>query len=153
MIYLYRKNHCINLWYLDDNLNAILPSSSGKYSFLAADDSDASDMKKELRKTSVGLFNAPSIIPVNNPALRVYTYNTKESDGYPVGIIRDWDQYYVDLDKANDDEKVEFELEYSASDLYGVDHFDGAGVGEAILNLANDKAARKLYKKYAKVSS
>ncbi|KAL7313639.1 hypothetical protein PS15m_007362 [Mucor circinelloides] len=139
----------------NDNLNAILPSSSkGKsYSFLAADDSDAKKMKKQLAKTSVGLFNAPSVIPKNNPALRVYTYNTQKTDGYPVGTIRDWDQYYVDLDKANDDEKVEFELEYSASDLYGVDHFDGPGVGQAILNLANDKKARKLYKKYAKVSS
>jgi hypothetical protein len=44
-------------------------------------------------------------------------------------------------------------LEYSASDLYGVDHFDGAGVGEAISNIANDKKARKLYKKYSSVST
>jgi hypothetical protein len=119
---------------------------------MAADDKSARDYKSALGKATVGLFNAPSIIPVNNPALRVYTYDTDGKD-YPFGTIRDWDQYYIDLQKANNGGKAEFELEYSASKLYGVDHFDGAGIGEAILNVSSDKKTRKTYKKYTNVSS
>jgi hypothetical protein len=138
--------------FIDDNLNAVVPSGRKNYGFIAADDKRAKNKKFTLAKTSVGLFNAPSIIPKNNPALRVYSYDV--SDGkYPVGTIRDWDQYYVDLDKANSKRTLKFELEYKASKLYGVDHFDGAGVGQAVLNIGKSESSRKLYKKYAGVST
>ncbi|CEP18215.1 hypothetical protein [Parasitella parasitica] len=138
----------------DDTLNAVVSDGGDhKYTVMSADDDDAEDEKKKLQKTSVGLFNAPSVVPKNNPALRVYTYDTGKSDNFPVGTIRDWHQYYVDLEKANDNRNAKFQLEYQASKLYGVDHFDGPGVGKAILKIANDKKARKQYKKYAKVSS
>ncbi|KAI8646879.1 Metallo-dependent phosphatase-like protein [Parasitella parasitica] len=138
----------------DDSLNAVISDGgNSKYTTMAADDDDAEDEHKKLKKTSVGLFNAPSVVPKNNPALRVYTYNTGKADNYPVGTIRDWHQYYVDLEKANDDRNAKFQLEYQASKLYGVNHFDGSGVGKAIMKIASDKKARKLYKKYAKVSS
>lgn len=135
-------------------MNAIVPtgSSNKNFGFIAAGDKKGKKQKSILAKTSVGLFNAPSIIPVNNPAIRVYTYDTEGSE-YSFGTIRDWEQYYVDLEKANDGGSADFELEYKASELYGVDHFDGAGVGEAIMNIAKDKKSRKLYKKYAKVST
>lgn len=99
----------------------------------------------------MALFNAPSLIPVNNPALRVYTYDT-EGTTYPFGTIRDWDQYYVDLNTANSNGKVQFQLEYTASNFYGVDHFDGAGVGQAISNVANDNDALNTYNNYRAVS-
>ncbi|KAI9482810.1 MAG: Metallo-dependent phosphatase-like protein [Benjaminiella poitrasii] len=137
----------------DDNLNVVVPDGDGSYEFIAADDEDASDREDDLKKASVALFNAPSIIPVNNPAIRVYHYETSTSGDSPIGTITDWDQYYVDLDVANDKGKVQYELEYSASDLYSVDYFYGKNLAEAVKNVAGDKKARKLYKKYAKVSS
>lgn len=135
----------------DDNLNAIIPKGSkGNYGYYAAGDKHVKH-NTNLLKASTGLFNAPSIIPVHNPAIRVYKYQIKNGK-YPVGTITDWNQYYVDLDKANSEGKVKFELEYTASKLFGVNHFDGKGVGQAIINLAKNKKNRKLYKKYAKVS-
>lgn len=119
---------------------------------MAADDKDAEDVKASLAQTYVGLFNAPSIIPVHNPALRVYTYDTEGKD-YPFGTIRDWEQYYVDLKKANKKRSVKYQLEYKASELYNVDHFDGPGIGQAISYISRNKSARKLYKKYANVSA
>ena len=131
-------------------MNAIVPSGKDSYTFIGAGDSKA--QKSSLSKTALGLFNGPSVIPVNNPAVRVYTYDTG-SGKYPFGTVRDWNQYYIDLNKANDGGSVDYQLEYTASELYGVDHFDGAGVGQAVINIANDKKANSLYAKYAKVSS
>jgi hypothetical protein len=131
---------------LDDNLNAIVKDDD-EYKIVHAGKHNKVDSKN-----AVGLFNAPSIIPVHNPAIRVYDYEV-DGDKYPVGTILDWKQYYIDLDKANNDGKVNFETEYTASDLFGLDHFDGEGVAKAMNTIAEDKKTRKLYKKYAKVSS
>jgi hypothetical protein len=139
-------------FHLDDNLNAVVPSGGKSYKFIAADDNSAKNKQSTLDKTTVGLFNAPSILPKNNPALRVYSYDISGGK-YPIGTVRDWDQYYVDLDKANSERTLKFELEYKASKLYGVDHFDGAGVGQAVLNIGKNKSSRDLYKKYAGVST
>ncbi|KAI8351509.1 Metallo-dependent phosphatase-like protein [Blakeslea trispora] len=131
----------------NDNLNAIISNKDDSDIIVAGgSDIDANSAKNVM----VGLFNAPSIIPDNNPALRVYTYETKGAE-YPVGTIRDWDQYYVDLKKANSDGNVKYQLEYKASKLYNVDHFDGEGVGQAMLHLVNDKESRDLYNKYRTV--
>ncbi|CEG77435.1 hypothetical protein RMATCC62417_12186 [Rhizopus microsporus] len=130
----------------NDNLNAIV-SDDDKYTLVHAGKHNNVDSK-----TAVGLFNAPSIIPKNNPAIRVYKYQA-ESGKYPVGTVLDWEQYYLDLEKANNDGDAKFELEYTASDLFGVDHFDGAGVAKAMNAIADNKKIRKLYKKYAGVST
>lgn len=121
-----------------------------KYTFMNPDSDDASKSKSALKKTVLGLFNGPSILPKNNPGFRIYTYETEGSD-YPVGTILDWEQYYVDLEKANDANKVDYQLEYTASSLYNVDHFDGAGVGTAVYNVAKDDDALDNYKDYIKV--
>ncbi|KAG2203793.1 hypothetical protein INT47_012726 [Mucor saturninus] len=136
----------------NDNLNAVIPDGKKDFTYIAADDKDARDLKSTLAKSAVALFNAPSIIPVHNPALRVYTYDIEGKD-YPYGTIRNWEQYYIDLDDANNGGPVEFKLEYDATHLYGVDHFDGAGVGQAITNIVSNDKSRDLYKKYAQVSS
>jgi hypothetical protein len=143
------NNYLVSL--IDDNLNAIVSSGGGDYDFVSPADKDSKSNKK-LKTAAGGLFNAPSIIPVNNPGIRVYEYQTSAGD-YPVGTIRDWKQYYVDLEKANDKRTIEFELEYTASKFYGVDHFDGAGVGQAVMNVAGDGDSRDLYDTYSGVSS
>ncbi|CAO3659359.1 unnamed protein product [Rhizopus stolonifer] len=130
----------------NDNLNAIVKDGSD-YTLVHAGKHNTVDSKSAL-----GLFNAPSILPKHNPAIRVYNYEIK-GDKYPVGTILDWKQYYIDLEKANEKGKAQFELEYTASDLFGVDHFDGKGVAKAMNTIAEKKKVRKLYKKYAKVSS
>lgn len=130
----------------------MIPDGKKDFTYIAADDKDARDLKSTLAKSAVALFNAPSIIPVHNPALRVYTYDIEGKD-YPYGTIRNWEQYYIDLDDANNGGPVEFKLEYNATHLYGVDHFDGAGVGQAITNIVSNDKSRDLYKKYAQVSS
>ncbi|KAI9259300.1 Metallo-dependent phosphatase-like protein [Sporodiniella umbellata] len=130
----------------NDNLNAIVKDGAdyrlvhaGKHSTVKA-------------PSALGLFNAPSVLPKHNPALRVYEYDT-EGEDYPVGTILDWQQYYLDLEKANEEREANYELEYTASDLFGIDHFDGEGVAKVLNTIAEDKKIRKLYKKYAKVSS
>ncbi|KAI8340845.1 Metallo-dependent phosphatase-like protein [Chlamydoabsidia padenii] len=113
--------------------------------------------KNNLRTLNVGpvstmLFNAPSIIPVNNPAIRVYHYETMEGKEHPVGTILDWDQYYVDLNKANRNGNVVYELEYRASQLYGVKRFDAQGISRAFKQLRVNTVARHNYTRYTTVS-
>lgn len=139
---------------IDDVLNAVISSSTDQegFTYIAPDSANAANMSVALEHASMALFNAPSVIPKNNPALRIYHYNTHGND-CSFGTIRNWKQYYVDLKKANKHGHVEYELEYTASDLYGVDRFDGPGVGQAIFNVANDQNALDLYTQYIKVSS
>lgn len=126
-------------------MNAIV-GSSGSYSYVSPDNAGGT-----VKSASMALFNAPSLIPVNNPALRVYTYDTSGTT-YPFGTIRGWDQYYVDLVVANSNGKVAFQLEYSAADFFGVDHFDGAGVAQAISNIASSSSKKSTYDKYRAVA-
>ncbi|KAI7899685.1 Metallo-dependent phosphatase-like protein [Cokeromyces recurvatus] len=136
-----------------DTLNAVIPNGNGSYGFIAADDQYAIEQKENLKMSIVPLFNAPSIIPSNNPAVRVYDYETTHDGKYPIGTIRDWDQYYVDLIKANEKRTVKFKLEYTASDLYHVHYFDGKGLGKAVLNVATNENARQRYQRYFNVST
>lgn len=136
--------------YTEDTLYAIF-NDGDDYTYMNAGSKDAKDEKDELEDTVMGIFNAPSIIPKHNPGFRVYTYETNSDGDYPVGTILDWDQYYLDLNKANEEDEVEYELEYTASDFYNVDHFDGSGVGEAVYNIGSSKTKRKTYKLYEKI--
>ncbi|KAI8391103.1 Metallo-dependent phosphatase-like protein [Radiomyces spectabilis] len=106
----------------------------------------------EFNNFVTGLFNAPSVVPVNNPAIRVYEYETKGGK-YPVGTIRDWYQYYADINEANQSGQLTFRLEYQASKLFGVDHFDGDGLKAVFLKLTQDQIAQQDYNKFVTVSS
>ncbi|CAG8476525.1 2160_t:CDS:2 [Acaulospora colombiana] len=68
--------------------------------------------------------NAPSIIPVNNPAVRVYHYSTDDLD---FGVLLNYHQYFTNLTEANMIGEVRWYLEYSANDHFGIDslHRDG----------------------------
>lgn len=69
-----------------------------------------------------------------------------------MGTILDWNQYYVDLEKANKKGTVKYELEYRASKLYGVNRFDTQGISRAFKQLRVNKAARQEYSDYVTVS-
>ncbi|CAO3594947.1 unnamed protein product [Absidia cylindrospora] len=135
----------------NDMLTAVVPTGETFGPVSATPDENS------LRVLNVGhvstmLFNAPSIIPVNNPAIRIYNYETAHGKGHPFGTILDWDQYYVDLNRANQVGKISYELEYRASELYGVNKFDAIGVSRAFKQLRVNRTARKKYSRYVTVS-
>lgn len=76
-------------------------------------------------------------------------YNTL-SFSAPIGTILNYKQYYADLQEANDSGKVEFKLEYDASELYGVERFDAEGMAH-ILETAALKAQQ--YSEYTRVKN
>ncbi|RHZ59346.1 hypothetical protein Glove_364g40 [Diversispora epigaea] len=69
------------------------------------------------------LNNAPSIIPVNNPAIREYVYSTKDNNDF--GVLLNYFQYFANLTEANNIGKVRWELEYMAKELYGINRLQG----------------------------
>jgi len=58
--------------------------------------------------------NGPSIIPVTNPALRVYDYVPS------TGLLTDYTQYYSDLSIDNHSGNVSWNVEYKLGDAYNV---------------------------------
>ncbi|OAD79830.1 secreted endopolyphosphatase [Phycomyces blakesleeanus NRRL 1555(-)] len=131
-----------------DMLTAIVKDGSSYSSLSAVDDSSELTSSSMVDpNVATVLFNAPSIIPVNNPAIRVYNYETQGTEN-PFGTILDWIQYYADLEEANDSGELEYKIEYQASELFGIETFDAAGVSKAFTKLATDKTIRKKYISY-----
>lgn len=99
-------------------------------------------------------FNSPSIIPAVNPAIRVFEYET-DGDKYPIGTIRDWYQYYVDLSGTNNgrDGKVDFQLEYQASKIFNIDHFDADGMQTVFQGIRTDNHLVQMYDQHMSVST
>ncbi|KAI8333841.1 Metallo-dependent phosphatase-like protein [Chlamydoabsidia padenii] len=96
------------------------------------------DIPSPLPKVLGVLFNAPSIVPLNNPGVRVYEYEIAGKSA-PIGTILNYKQYYADLQEANKNGKIEFKLEYDAAELYGISRFDAAGMTH-ILETATSKS-------------
>ncbi|CAO3633914.1 unnamed protein product [Cunninghamella blakesleeana] len=135
----------------NDMLSAIV--GKGKSFKLISAIDDGSNLKDEkISQVSTMLFNAPSLIPVNNPALRVYHYATSNSKSQSLGTILDWEQYYVDLEKANKKGSVNFELEYQASKVYNVKKFDANGISNVFKELQVNKNIRDLYGQFVTVN-
>ncbi|CAG8603264.1 2564_t:CDS:2 [Cetraspora pellucida] len=63
------------------------------------------------------LTNAPSIKPTHNPAVRLYEYSTSVWD---FGALKDYTQYFVNLTEANKIRVARWEIEYIASETYGM---------------------------------
>lgn len=65
---------------IDDQLTAVLQNkASGEYTRVAAmgkEEAPVTSEALEQNKVVGVLFHGPSIIPENNPAIRVYTYDT-----------------------------------------------------------------------------
>ncbi|CAO3592653.1 unnamed protein product [Absidia cylindrospora] len=135
----------------NDMLTAVVPDGKSFKPVPAI--ADKSNLKKlKVNNVSTMLFNAPSIIPVNNPAIRVYEYETGKGKEHPIGTILDWNQYYADLEKANKEGKIKYELEYQASKLYGVNKFDSQGIARAFKELRVNSKTRQDYSNYVTVS-
>jgi hypothetical protein len=91
------------------------------------------------------LTNAPSIIPVNNPGIRVYHY---DQDDF---TVLGWDQYTTDLKEDNKKNSVTWKKEYSSSTTYGVTKLNTAGWQSVVKQLKGSKKLFNKYKSYIKV--
>ncbi|KAF7723465.1 Endopolyphosphatase [Apophysomyces ossiformis] len=129
----------------DDRLTAVVKDKNGYSHVTAVVD------KLKNQKIATMLFHAPSIIPKNNPAMRVYNYASTGSQDTPVGTIKDWTQYYVDLKKANKEGVVNYTTEYKASELFGVNKFDATNIGKIFQDLQDNKNVQKKYVDYITV--
>ncbi|KAI9305400.1 Metallo-dependent phosphatase-like protein [Cunninghamella echinulata] len=135
----------------NDMLTAVVENGKSFKHISALDDGDNLKDHK-IGKVATMLFNAPSLIPVNNPAIRVYHYATSNSKNASLGTILDWEQYYVDLEKANKKGRVKFELEYQASKIYNINKFDATGISTVFKTLQVNEKIRKLYGQFVTVS-
>lgn len=60
---------------------------------------------------------SPAVVPVKNPAVRVYEYATSGST-LPIGTLTDYVQYFADIIKANAIAELTFQEEYRATKAY-----------------------------------
>lgn len=71
---------------------------------------------------------------------------------YPYGTILDWDQYYANLEEANQSGVLQYKLEYTASKLYNVDHFDASGLQGVFEAISLDETVRQQYTAFRAVN-
>jgi hypothetical protein len=77
-----------------------------------------SDTQYELEGRADIVLCCPSVVPSYNPSVRVFHLDPAAATAS--AILRDYDQYYADLDEANDSGKLVFQLEYRPSEQYGL---------------------------------
>ncbi|KAI9313187.1 Metallo-dependent phosphatase-like protein [Dichotomocladium elegans] len=141
--------------YNNDIISAIV-EKDGQYQELSA----LAKKKKALKKSDIKgrnfvtpLFNTPSVIPTFNPSIRVFQYDLEGKD-YAFGTIRDWWQYYLNLGGDGAVAKQpKYELEYQASTVFHVDHFDGDGLEKIFRLIVEDHKALEEYREHATVST
>ncbi|KAL0097740.1 Metallo-dependent phosphatase-like protein [Phycomyces blakesleeanus] len=136
-----------------DALSVIVEDDNSDFSLISAtnDKSQLRSTEMVKRKVVGVLFNAPSIIPVYNPAIRVFSYTIKSAN-HRTGTILDWIQYYADISsKAN--EPIKYVVEYVASELFGVSSFDVSTTSRVFTKLAKKKNIMEDYIRYMFVSS
>lgn len=69
-----------------------------------------------------------------------------------MGTILDWNQYYANLEEANQSGSLEFKLEYTASKLYNVNHFDASGLQTVFEAISLNDNVRQQYSNIRKVN-
>ncbi|KAL0215086.1 hypothetical protein P9112_007270 [Eukaryota sp. TZLM1-RC] len=89
---------------------------------------------------------APAVLPEatpiyfgNNPAIRLYEYDTE------TGQLLDYYQYYLDLEISNARRFPLWQLEYRARSFYSIDDLSGASMRKAVQNLKADEALFEQY--------
>ncbi|KAI8148343.1 Metallo-dependent phosphatase-like protein [Fennellomyces sp. T-0311] len=134
----------------NDILSAVV-KDGGKYKQMSALKKKKTIERKSLKSSEfiTPLFNTPSIIPTFNPSIRVFHYEVKGTKEYPVGTIRDWEQYYLDLSSGSEN----FALEYRASDVFQVDAFDGEGVKKAFSLMMDNQKVHQQYMDHVTVNT
>ncbi|KAG2226245.1 hypothetical protein INT45_005917 [Circinella minor] len=136
--------------YNNDILSAIV-EEDGKYKQLSALKKKSTIQRKNLKSGNfiTPLFNTPSVIPTFNPSVRVFKYETQKTGEHPVGTILDWYQYYLNLD----DNGKDYELEYQASELFKVNHFDGKGIAQVFTVMMDNQEVHEKYLDHVTVNT
>jgi len=109
-------------------------SKSGKADFdlITVSDKSPPSFTADSAPKVVGMLNNnPSIIPANNPAMRVYDYSPDN------GQLLDYTQYYTDLVKDNANGNVQWQVEYKLKDAYGVNGLGPSDWPQVMQNLAS----------------
>lgn len=114
-----------------------------KYQLITLAKGSKPDLKAHSYDLVAVLTNAPSIVPVHNPSLRVYSFSPTQG-----GALLGYTQLYADLDKANRDAKLQFTVEYTPKDAYGMVDLSLASWKEFLPRLLNP--ATNLYSLYSK---
>jgi hypothetical protein len=95
---------------------------------------------------------SPAVVPVKNPAVRIYEYATAGS-GLPPGTLTDYVQYYADIVQANIAAELAFKLEYRATTAYGLPDFSTASWLSFFGRLETDATLKRTYDLYKSVSA
>ncbi|KAI9013727.1 Metallo-dependent phosphatase-like protein [Phycomyces nitens] len=134
-------------------LSMIVEGPDSKFSLVTAtnDTSKLTSTEMIKRKVVGTIFNAPSIIPVYNPSIRVYNYTIK-SINHRTGTILDWTQYYADVSSEMNG-PIKYAVEYIASKLFEVDSFDFSATSRVFTMLAKKKNIMEDYIRYMFVNS
>ncbi|KAJ3219213.1 Endopolyphosphatase [Dinochytrium kinnereticum] len=95
--------------------------------------------------------NAPSVISFNNPAIRVYHYDTLRKR---FGSLLDFVQYYTDVEKDNKRGSVKWEIEYSAREAYGINDLSVRSLVEVVKGFYEEGSKTlPMYRRFFNVSS
>lgn len=114
----------------DDTLSFITGTSS-PYTITTIDKKNIDSLPTQ--DPVLVLTNAPSLIPVNNPAMREYTFDPSS------GAFQDYTQYYTDLNSANNGSGVDFQVEYSFNDQYGTKDLSMSSLISVVKDIRNQK--------------
>ncbi|KAI9297194.1 hypothetical protein K502DRAFT_288312, partial [Neoconidiobolus thromboides FSU 785] len=95
------------------------------------------------------MTNGPSILPINNPAVRLYTYDRNRK-----GILIKYIQYYVNLTQSNLDQKLQFSIEYDTKLTYKMQDLSITSWKLFLIQLLKSKSNfYSIYSKFIKVST
>ncbi|CAG8445887.1 14605_t:CDS:10 [Ambispora leptoticha] len=99
-----------------DLLTFLLKSRKHNYEFYTLK-GDQRPFHLDQREIVLASPTAPSLVPVKNPAIREYTYSTSPAS---FGKLIDYTQYYANVTYANDEGELNWEVEYTASEVYNI---------------------------------
>jgi len=109
-------------------------SKSGKadYDLITVSNKSPPSFAKHSAPNVLGVFtNGPSIIPANNPAMRVYDYSPDN------GQLLDYTQYYTDLNNDNANGNVQWQVEYTLQNAYNVNEWSLSDWSNVLQNLSS----------------
>ncbi|CAG8715754.1 14738_t:CDS:2, partial [Racocetra fulgida] len=127
-----------------DNTAFLVSNSSSGYKLIGLGDPKTLQSPDDYKNIVMPLYNAPSIVPAINPAFREYSYSTSDET---FGKLQSWVQYYCDLQKANQEGKITWEIEYTTESAYNMKGLDANDWLEVLTNFSlPDSNTWKLYK-------
>lgn len=113
-----------------------------KYKLVTLLKDERPDLDFKPKDITAVLTNGPSIIPVNNPSLRVYSFHLQK------GTLLGYSQYYADLKQANHDNKLSYQIEYNSQSTYNLPDLSLNSWREFIPRLINHSS--HLYATYSR---